>query len=156
MNARCPLGSPSASCRRVLREGYPRRDALRSEWEQDQTLRDDPRVTRVGRFLSQTSLDELPQVWTFLGGELSLAGPRPIVDAKIPKYNKDYRLYGRIRPGISRLWQVSGRSNISYEERVTMDSSYVRNGSIWLDIVRLVRTVMLILLSLGATREITG
>jgi lipopolysaccharide/colanic/teichoic acid biosynthesis glycosyltransferase len=154
MNTRCPFASPSGSCRRVLPGGFLGRDALRAEWEQNQKLRDDPLITLVGRFLRQPSLNELPQLWNLLGGEMSLAGPRPMVDAKIPKYNKDYKSYRRIRPGMSRLWQVSGRSDISYEERVTMDSSYVRNWSIWLDLVILVRTVRLVLLSVGARLEL--
>jgi Undecaprenyl-phosphate galactose phosphotransferase WbaP len=123
---------------------------LRAEWEQNQKLRDDPRVTRVGRFLRQTSLDELPQLWNVLRGEMSLTGPRPIVDAEVPKYGKVYALYRRIRPGMSGIWQVSGRSDTSYTERVEMDSYYVRNWSVWLDLVILARTVKCVVLGRGA------
>jgi len=123
---------------------------LRAEWEQNQKLRDDPRVTRVGRFLRRTSLDELPQLWNVLRGEMSLAGPRPIVDAEVPKYGKEYELYKRIRPGMSGLWQVSGRSDIGYEKRVAIDSYYVRNWSVWLDIVILIRTAGIVILGRGA------
>jgi Undecaprenyl-phosphate galactose phosphotransferase WbaP len=114
---------------------------LRAEWEQNQKLRDDPRVTRVGHFLRQTSLDELPQLWNVLRGEMSLTGPRPIVDAEVPKYGEVYKLYKRIKPGMSGFWQVSGRSDTSYAERVEMDSYYVRNWSVWLDLIILARTV---------------
>ena len=123
---------------------------LRAEWEQNQKLRNDPRVTRVGRLLRKTSLDELPQLWNVLWGEMSLAGPRPIVDAEIPKYKTDYSLYKRIKPGMSGLWQISGRSEIDYEERVAMDAYYVRNWSVWLDIVLLAGTVKTVLLGRGA------
>lgn len=114
---------------------------LKAEWELNHKLRDDPRVTRVGRWLRKTSLDELPQLWNVLWGEMSLVGPRPIVDAEVDKYGPVYELYERISPGMSGFWQVSGRSNTGYEERVTMDSYYVRNWSIWLDLVILARTV---------------
>jgi Undecaprenyl-phosphate galactose phosphotransferase WbaP len=123
---------------------------LRAEWEQNQKLRDDPRVTRVGRLLRQTSLDELPQLWNVLRGEMSLTGPRPIVDAEVPKYGKVYELYKRIKPGMSGFWQVSGRSDTSYAERVEMDLYYVRNWSVWLDLIILARTVKIVALGRGA------
>jgi len=123
---------------------------VRSEWEKSQKLRRDPRVTRTGRFLRKTSLDELPQLWNVLRGEMSLVGPRPIVDAEVAKYHEVYKLYRRVRPGISGLWQVSGRSNTTYEERVAMDAYYVRNWSVWLDLVILARTVKSVISSLGA------
>src|SRR5215212_757902 len=123
---------------------------LRAEWEQNQKLRDDPRVTRVGGLLRQTSLDELPQLWNVLRAEMSLTGPRPIVDAEVPKYGKVYALYQRIRPGMSGIWQVSGRSDTSYADRVEMDSYYVRNWSVWLDLVILARTVRCVALGRGA------
>jgi Undecaprenyl-phosphate galactose phosphotransferase WbaP len=135
---------------RLLDEYLQDSPVLRAQWEQNQKLRDDPRVTRVGRFLRRTSLDELPQLWNVLRGEMSLTGPRPIVDAEIPKYGKDYELYKRIRPGMSGLWQVSGRSDISYEKRVAMDSYYVRSWSVWLDFVILARTVTIVLFGRGA------
>ena len=116
----------------------------------DWKLRKDPRVTRMGRFLRKTSLDELPQLWNVLRGEMSLVGPRPIVDAEVAKYHEVYRLYRQVRPGISGLWQVSGRSDTTYEERVAMDAYYVRNWSVWLDFVILARTVKSVISSLGA------
>jgi Undecaprenyl-phosphate galactose phosphotransferase WbaP len=123
---------------------------LRAEWEQTFKLRDDPRVTRVGRFLRMTSLDELPQLWNVLLGQMSLVGPRPIVDAEIPRYGAVYELYKRIRPGISGFWQVSGRSNTSYAERVNLDAYYVHNWSVWIDLVILVRTLGSVVLGRGA------
>jgi Undecaprenyl-phosphate galactose phosphotransferase WbaP len=135
---------------RLLDEHLQGNPILRAEWEQNQKLRDDPRVTRIGRFLRQTSLDELPQLWNVLRGEMSLTGPRPIVDAEVPKYGQAYSLYKRIRPGMSGIWQVSGRSDTSYAERVEMDSYYVRNWSVWLDLVILARTVKCVALGRGA------
>ena len=123
---------------------------LRAEWEQTFKLHEDPRVTRVGRLLRKTSLDELPQLWNVLLGQMSLVGPRPIVDAEIPKYGSVYELYQRTKPGISGFWQVSGRSNTSYAERVKLDAYYVHNWSVWLDLVILARTVVCVLLGRGA------
>ena len=123
---------------------------FRAEWKQNFKLRNDPRVTCVGRFLRKTSLDELPQLWNVLRGEMSLVGPRPIVDAEIPKYGTAYEMYRRVRPGISGFWQVSGRSDTSYTERVTLDSYYVCNWSVWLDFVILARTINCVVLRRGA------
>ena len=123
---------------------------LRAEWEQNFKLRHDPRVTRVGRFLRKTSLDELPQLWNVLRGQMSLIGPRPIVDAEVPRYGTVYELYQRIRPGISGLWQVSGRSDTDYSQRVQLDAYYVHNWSVWLDLVVLARTLRSVLLGRGA------
>jgi Undecaprenyl-phosphate galactose phosphotransferase WbaP len=125
----------------LLTELLERNPSLRSEWEENHKLRNDPRVTRVGRFLRKTSLDELPQLWNVLRGEMSLTGPRPIVDAEAPKYGEAYQIYQRVKPGVTGLWQVSGRSDTSYEERVAIDTYYVRDWSVWLDIVILARTV---------------
>lgn len=120
------------------------------EWEANHKLRRDPRVTWAGRFLRRTSLDELPQVWNVIRGEMSLVGPRPIVVAEIPKYGDRYRLYARVVPGVTGLWQVSGRNNTTYEERVQLDTEYVRNWSCWLDLYILIRTVKTVLLREGA------
>ena len=124
--------------------------SLRAEWEQNFKLRNDPRVTRVGRFLRKTSLDELPQLWNVLRGEMSLVGPRPIVDAEVPKYGRVYKMYQRIKPGMSGFWQVSGRSDTGYAERVKLDAYYVQNWSVWLDLVILTRTVWCVVLGRGA------
>jgi len=106
---------------------------LKKEWEQNFKLHNDPRVTRIGRFLRRTSLDELPQFWNVLKGEMALIGPRPIVPKEVPLYGKDYPIFASVKPGITGLWQVSGRSDTSYNERVALDVFYVNNWSIWLD-----------------------
>lgn len=123
---------------------------LREEWERDHKLKDDPRVTWIGSILRRTSLDELPQLWNILRGEMSLVGPRPIVQDEVPKYGDRYALYQKVRPGLSGLWQVSGRNDTTYTERVALDCYYVRNWSVWLDLVILARTVRVVLLGRGA------
>jgi Undecaprenyl-phosphate galactose phosphotransferase WbaP len=123
---------------------------LRLEWEQDQKLRYDPRVTRIGRFIRKTSLDELPQLWNVIRGQMSLVGPRPIVNAEVEKYGPYFKLYTIVKPGITGLWQVSGRSNTTYEQRVQLDAYYVRNWSPWLDVYLLLKTVRIVLFAKGA------
>jgi Undecaprenyl-phosphate galactose phosphotransferase WbaP len=134
----------------MLERYFRENPQLRAEWEQNQKLHDDPRITRAGRFLRKTSLDELPQLWNVLRGEMSLAGPRPIVDVEVPKYGEVYELYKRIRPGMTGIWQVGGRSDTSYPERVAMDSHYVRDWSFWLDLIILARTIKIVVLGRGA------
>ncbi len=124
--------------------------AARAEWERDHKLRNDPRVTRLGRFLRRTSLDELPQLWNVLCGEMSLIGPRPIVEAEVGRYTHRFHLYGKLKPGMTGLWQVSGRNDTTYAERVDLDSYYVRNWTVWLDAVILTRTVWVVVFGRGA------
>lgn len=135
---------------KALAEILERDPILHQEWLSSHKLRFDPRITRMGRFLRKTSLDELPQLWNVLRGEMSLVGPRPIVDAEIPKYVESYNLYARVTPGITGLWQVSGRSDTSYQQRIEMDTYYVRNWSVWLDLIVLFRTAITVLLQRGA------
>lgn len=123
---------------------------LKNEWERDQKLRHDPRVTRIGRFIRKTSLDELPQLWNVIRGEMSLVGPRPIVTSEIAKYGPYYGLYTMVTPGITGVWQVSGRNNTTYDERVQLDSYYVRNWSPWMDMFLLIRTIRIVLFADGA------
>jgi Undecaprenyl-phosphate galactose phosphotransferase WbaP len=123
---------------------------LREEWERDHKLKKDPRITRAGRFLRRTSLDELPQLWNVLQGEMSLVGPRPITDKEVEKYGGAFEIYKKVNGGITGLWQVSGRNDVSYEERVNYDEFYVRNWSVWLDCCILFRTIAVVLLSKGA------
>jgi Undecaprenyl-phosphate galactose phosphotransferase WbaP len=134
----------------ILEESLKKDPRLHQEWETTQKLRDDPRVTRTGGFLRKMSLDELPQLLNVLRGEMSLVGPRPIVDAEVARYGEDFDLYTRVYGGLTGLWQVSGRSNTSYEERVTLDLYYLRNWSVWLDLCILIRTVGVVLFSRGA------
>jgi Undecaprenyl-phosphate galactose phosphotransferase WbaP len=134
----------------VLEHYLEEHPELRSEWEADHKLRFDPRVTRIGRFLRKTSLDELPQLWNVICGEMSLVGPRPIVTAEIAKYGQYYGLYTMVKPGITGLWQVSGRNNTTYDERVQLDAYYVRNWSPWMDLYLLLRTIRIVLFAKGA------
>jgi len=134
----------------LLETYFEQHPELRAEWERDHKLRNDPRVTRVGRFLRKTSLDELPQIWNVLKGEMSLVGPRPIVRAEVDKYGSGFDLYTKVKSGLTGLWQVSGRNDTSYEERVRLDSFYVRNWSVWFDLCILFRTIGAVLLRKGA------
>lgn len=124
--------------------------ALRAEWNRDHKLKRDPRVTAVGGFLRKTSLDELPQIWNVLLGEMSVVGPRPIVADEIPLYGAVFDLYKQVTPGITGLWQVSGRNRLTYGQRVQCDLYYIRNWSPWLDLYILARTVAAVLLARGA------
>jgi undecaprenyl-phosphate galactose phosphotransferase len=121
-----------------------------AEWAATQKLRNDPRVTGVGRFLRRSSLDELPQVFNVIRGEMSLVGPRPIVQAEVVRYGEDIDYYYETKPGITGLWQVSGRSDISYERRVRLDVWYVRNWTLWHDIAILLKTIPAVFLQRGA------
>jgi Undecaprenyl-phosphate galactose phosphotransferase WbaP len=122
----------------------------REEWLRDQKLKNDPRVTPLGRFLRKTSLDELPQLWNVLRGEMSLVGPRPIVDNEIAKYGHLFELRSRVLPGITGLWQVSGRSSTTYAEKIALDTYYVQNWSPWLDLYILISTIRVVLFQEGA------
>ncbi len=135
---------------RVLRELLERDPAARLEWQGTQKLRQDPRVTRIGQVLRKTSLDELPQLLNVLRGEMSLVGPRPIVDAEVARYGDKIAFYYETKPGITGLWQVSGRSNTSYEYRVQVDVWYVRNWTLLHDIAILLKTIPAVLLKEGA------
>lgn len=124
--------------------------AARSEWERDQKLTNDPRITAVGHFLRKSSLDELPQLLNVLRGEMSLVGPRPITVAELTRYGKVRWHYLSVRPGITGLWQVSGRNNTTYDERVALDRHYVEARSVWLDIGILLKTVRVVVAREGA------
>ena len=124
--------------------------AAREEWFATQKLRNDPRVTPIGRILRKTSLDELPQLLNIMRGEMSLVGPRPIVDAEVARYGQEISFYYETRPGITGLWQVSGRSNTSYDHRVSLDVWYVRNWTLWHDLAILLKTIPAVLKKDGA------
>ena len=124
---------------------------LRREWAQFQKLKKDPRITRVGRVLRKTSLDELPQLWNVLKGEMSLVGPRPrLLEVNVPKYKVVNSIYAKTIPGLTGLWQVSGRNSTTYEERIAYDAYYIRNWSVWMDIYLLAKTVAVVLTGDGA------
>jgi Undecaprenyl-phosphate galactose phosphotransferase WbaP len=124
--------------------------ALAAEWQEIRKLRDDPRITPVGRFLRRTSLDELPQVWNVLAGDMSLVGPRPIVRDELRLYGRNLGTYLGSRPGLTGLWQVTGRSDASYRRRVAMDVYYSRNKNLLLDLSILAKTVRVVLTGSGA------
>jgi Undecaprenyl-phosphate galactose phosphotransferase WbaP len=123
---------------------------MAEQWRKDRKLRHDPRITPLGRFLRKTSLDELPQLWNIIRGDMSLVGPRPIVEGEVEKYGEAFDLYTKVRPGVTGLWQVSGRNNTTYQERIEFDEYYVKNWSVWLDVYILGRTIKAVLLADGA------
>ncbi|GAB0117739.1 undecaprenyl-phosphate galactose phosphotransferase WbaP [Acidisoma sp. 7E03] len=135
---------------RVLQEALARDPALKAEWDATQKLRHDPRVTPFGRFLRKTSLDELPQLINVIRREMSLVGPRPIVQSEVRFYGEDIAHYYNTRPGVTGLWQVSGRSNTTYARRVQLDVWYVNNWSVWLDVAVLLKTLPAVLSRTGA------
>lgn len=120
------------------------------EWAETHKLKDDPRVTRIGQFLRRTSLDELPQIFNVLIGDMSLVGPRPITKVELVRYGDELPYYLEVRPGITGLWQVSGRNETTYDERVRLDGCYVRNWSLWQDIAILVKTARVLINKRGA------
>ncbi|MDR0636823.1 MAG: undecaprenyl-phosphate galactose phosphotransferase WbaP [Treponema sp.] len=124
--------------------------AMREEWEASHKIKNDPRVTNIGRFLRRTSLDEFPQLINVLKGEMSLVGPRPIVEDEVPKYGEDFKRIFSVKPGLSGLWQVSGRSDTDYNERVLFDTYYLQSWSVWLDMWILYQTIVAVIRGRGA------
>ena len=124
--------------------------AAQREWDETFKLTNDPRVTRLGAYLRRTSLDELPQLWNVIRGDMSLVGPRPIVEDEVPRYGENIREYYMVLPGITGMWQVSGRSDTTYAERVAMDTWYVQNWSVWIDLMYLFKTVKAVVTAKGA------
>lgn len=117
---------------------------VKAEWEKDFKLKNDPRINSVGHFLRRTSLDELPQLWNVLTGDMSLVGPRPVVQPELERYSEDIVYYLMVKPGMTGLWQVSGRNDVDYETRVYFDSWYVKNWSLWGDIAILFKTISVV------------
>lgn len=134
----------------VLKKTLDENPDMRKEWEATQKLQNDPRVSSCGQFLRKTSLDELPQLWNVLVGDMSLVGPRPIVASEIKKYKDSFAKYLRVRPGVTGFWQISGRNLTTYNKRVELDEYYVRNWSPWFDMYILIRTVRTVLFREGA------
>ncbi|RYH40093.1 undecaprenyl-phosphate galactose phosphotransferase WbaP, partial [Klebsiella pneumoniae] len=122
----------------------------RQEWNATFKLKNDPRITKIGAFLRRTSLDELPQLFNVLKGDMSLVGPRPIITAELERYNDEVDYYLLSKPGMTGLWQVSGRSDVDYETRVYLDAWYVKNWSMWNDIAILFKTISVVLRKDGA------
>jgi len=122
----------------------------RAEWERDFKLRRDPRITPIGRILRKSSLDELPQLINVLRGDMSLVGPRPIVEKEVVRYEDQYEFYKQCRPGLTGLWQVSGRNKTDYQRRVELDTTYVQNWTLTTDIVLILKTPMVVLKGDGA------
>jgi exopolysaccharide production protein ExoY len=134
----------------VLAEVLEKDPSAKQEWERDHKLRNDPRVLRIGQFLRQSSLDELPQLFNVMRGEMHLVGPRPVVVQEIPRYGEYKRHYFAVKPGMTGLWQVSGRNNLTYAQRVALDARYVETRSLWMDLRILVRTVRVLVTRDGA------
>jgi len=134
----------------ILREHLEKDAAAREEWAATHKLRNDPRVSRIGRLLRKISLDELPQIWNVLKGDMSLVGPRPIVTEEIVRYGENIKLYAAVKPGITGLWQVSGRNNVGYADRVILDMFYIRHWSPWLDVYILAKTIVALISRDGA------
>jgi lipopolysaccharide/colanic/teichoic acid biosynthesis glycosyltransferase len=134
----------------VLAQHLANNPEAAAEWKANHKLRNDPRITYTGRLLRRSSLDELPQIWNVLRGEMSLAGPRPVVEAEIPHYGAAWPLYTLALPGLTGLWQVSGRNDTTYRRRVELDATYVRNWSLKLDFQLLLKTVRVVLKGKGA------
>ena len=134
----------------VLAELLANDAQARAEWERDQKLTNDPRITPVGHFLRKSSLDELPQLFNVLRGEMSLVGPRPITVGELTRYGMVRWHYLSVRPGITGLWQVSGRNNTTYDERVALDRRYVEQRTFWLDLGILLKTLRVVAVREGA------
>jgi Undecaprenyl-phosphate galactose phosphotransferase WbaP len=134
----------------VLQKLLDRSPELREEWEANHKLKNDPRITGIGRFLRRTSFDEFPQLINILKGEMSLVGPRPVVDTEMVKYGKSFDYIFSVRPGLTGLWQVSGRSDTDYAERVAFDTYYLQSWSVWLDLWVLLKTIGVVLRGKGA------
>ncbi|HCX5855489.1 TPA: undecaprenyl-phosphate galactose phosphotransferase WbaP, partial [Escherichia coli] len=134
----------------VLNELLQNDPEAKREWDTTFKLKNDPRITKIGAVLRRTSLDELPQLFNVLKGEMSLVGPRPIITAELERYNEEVDYYLLSKPGMTGLWQVSGRSDVDYETRVYLDAWYVKNWSMWNDIAILFKTVGVVLKKDGA------
>ncbi|KGQ71365.1 UDP-phosphate galactose phosphotransferase [Chelonobacter oris] len=134
----------------ILRNLLATDEKIREEWYRDYKLKNDPRITGIGHFLRRTSLDELPQLWNVFKGDMSLVGPRPVIRQELKFYGDDVAYYYMVRPGLSGLWQVSGRSDTDYRTRVYLDTWYVKNWSLWNDIAILAKTANVVIRGRGA------
>jgi len=130
----------------ILKDLLIQNQAIKIEFENNRKLINDPRITKLGKFLRFTSLDELPQIFNVIKGDMSFIGPRPIVKSEIKKYGKDFKKAFSMKPGISGLWQVSGRNNLSYNKRVELDIFYAANINLFLDFKIFLKTIIVILI----------
>lgn len=135
---------------KVLQDLIRANPEIQREWRENHKLKNDPRVTRFGKFLRESSLDELPQLWNVIKGDMSLVGPRPIVADELERYGSKAQTYYSVKPGMTGLWQIMGRSSVTYSRRVSMDSLYVRKQSITLDFWILIRTAFVVIRRIGA------
>ena len=132
---------------RLLDEMMAQSEDLRQEFSENFKLKEDPRITKIGKFLRITNLDEFPQFINVLKGEMSVVGPRPLVPEEIERYGRHIDRVLTIRPGITGLWQVSGRNDIPYEQRIKIDVSYVKHRSFWLDLQIICKTILLTMMT---------
>lgn len=145
---RSMVPNADAALQRLLAEN----EALRAEWEAGYKLRRDPRITTIGRFIRTTSIDELPQLLNVLKGEMSLVGPRPLLlDERRQYSDRAFELYQQVTPGLTGLWQVSGRNDLAYQRRIELNNWYIKNWSPWVDLVILVKTILVVLRRIGAS-----
>lgn len=124
--------------------------SAKAEWEKEHKLKQDPRITRFGAILRRTSFDEIPQLWNVIVGDMSLVGPRPITEQEMHKYGGEIVHYLSVKPGITGLWQVSGRNETSYPQRVALDTYYVTHWSFFLDLIILFKTISVVIVGKGA------
>jgi len=134
----------------ILEDILNKNSGLKDQWEKDRKLKNDPRISKLGDFLRRTSMDELPQLLNVIKSEMSLVGPRPIVEEELHKYGVEKSYYLMVRPGMTGLWQVSGRNDTDYETRVYLDIWYVKNWSLWYDLALLFKTVKVVTSRSGA------
>lgn len=146
----CKFRTMAVDADRRLADLLERDPQARDEWQSSQKLLNDPRITVVGHFLRRSSIDELPQLYNILNGTMSWVGPRPIVQNEVQRYGHHFSHYCRVRPGITGLWQVSGRSNVSYRRRVAMDVVYIRRRNVMLNSLIMARTLPAVLLQRGS------
>jgi exopolysaccharide production protein ExoY len=135
---------------RIFADHIVSNPAAAAEWARDHKLQRDPRVTRLGGFLRRSSLDELPQLFNVLLGQMSIVGPRPIVDAEVARYGRFFHFYCSVRPGITGIWQISGRNLVSYRRRVAMDVIYAKKKTVLLDIKVIAATIPAVLSRTGS------
>ena len=144
------LSGPGAAIRQVLAAHFAANPESRAEWQATRKLKNDPRVTRVGQVLRKLSLDELPQIINILQGDMSIVGPRPVVKDELDIYGSCAVFYLKSRPGLTGLWQISGRNDVSYDSRVALDRHYVENWSFSADLLIIMKTIPAVCSSRGS------